>query len=235
MYNKLNLIGQKYGKLKVVSSVDSKNNKTRWHCLCDCGNKCIVFTSYLRSGRTKSCGCLRKKPKNYQLPRYKYVKHGHCLNGTKSKTYRNWQLMIYRCDNPKNKDYQYYGARGIKVCSSWYDFQNFLNDMGEAPSQKHNIHRINNDGNYEKENCRWTTLHFHIRNTRKRIDNTSGYVGVVYNKATKKWYSSVTINKKKVRLGTYENKKDALIARNKYIIENSLDKIGYKIQEYIEI
>ena len=121
-----------------------------WECLCECGNKTIVSASYLRNGKIKSCGCLRKEGNN--------TKHQHTSRShTPSPTYSSWIKAKQRCNNPNVPNWVDYGGRGIKVCDRWLDsFENFLADMGERPDGT-TIDRINNDGNYEPGNCKWST------------------------------------------------------------------------------
>jgi len=145
----INLIGQNFGRLIVIKQIDiSKNGHSRWLCECNCGSKKIILSDSLKSGRTKSCGCLsREKTKQ------RFIKHGH----KGSKTYESWQHMNQRCNNPNNQNYSYYGDRGITVCKQWRKFENFLKDMGKRPSNKHSLDRINNNDGYYKENCQWAT------------------------------------------------------------------------------
>lgn len=155
----LDLIGQKFGRLKVIQRSDKKQlRETCWLCICDCGGKIIVRGSSLRKGDTKSCGCLKKGGNN--------LKHGHSRVGQRSKTYRTWRGMVNRCVCKIHEHYHYYGGRGIQVCDRWIKFENFLEDMGESPSIDHSIDRINNERGYCKENCRWATHKEQCRNRR---------------------------------------------------------------------
>jgi len=160
----IDLTGKRFGRLVIIQRVD--NNKwrnIRWLCLCDCGNKKIVRIDHLKSGATKSCGCLRiEATKNRNV---KNAKHGHTRGGKPSLTYASWKSINERCANPNNRYYDCYGGRGIKVCERWMKFENFLEDMGEVP-ERYQIDRIDNNENYCKENCRWATPKQNSRNKR---------------------------------------------------------------------
>jgi hypothetical protein len=97
----------------------------------------------------------------------KVTKHG----GSKLPEYQIWSAMIQRCLNPNNKRYKDYGGRGIKVCDRWLEFENFYEDIGPRPTPEHVIDRINNDGPYEKSNCRWATPSESARNKFRNIDD----------------------------------------------------------------
>lgn len=131
-------IRQKFNHFVVLERIGTaKDGHSIWLCQCDCGTEKIIRSNNLR--RTKSCGCQK----------YKH-------NKTNTTIYHVWSTMIQRCTNPNNKDYHNYGGRGITVCKEWLEFSNFYKDMGECPKRR-SIDRINNDGNYYKENCRWAT------------------------------------------------------------------------------
>jgi hypothetical protein len=137
--------GKKFNKLTVLEFAGKINNKRHvfWSCKCDCGNIVTVRGDSLRLGATKSCGCFRGSIK----------KHGMAY----SLTYRSWINMKQRCSNKNNIGYSRYGGRGIKVCDRWLEsFENFLEDMGKRPNGM-SIDRIDNDDNYEPDNCKWST------------------------------------------------------------------------------
>lgn len=140
----LDLVGQKFGRLLVTSRAPKRENSRRayWNCKCDCGNERVVYSYHLRCGVQVSCGCYAKE---------KNTSHGMAH----SPEYTAWAAMIQRCENPKNPKYPRYGARGISVSESWHTFENFYADMGDSGGLT--LDRINNDGNYENGNCRWTT------------------------------------------------------------------------------
>lgn len=164
------IIGKEFGRL--LSIYETKphvlpcgKKPRRFLCLCNCGEYTEVALDNLRHGRVKSCGCLQRE----KASRSQY-KHGHTGNDKPTPTYMSWYNMKQRCHNPNNDVYKYYGGRGITVCDGWLDsFENFLEDMGERPEGT-SIDRINNDGNYDPSNCRWTTKKEQARNRRKRVN-----------------------------------------------------------------
>ena len=153
--------GKTFNRLTVISRAESSHKGTaRWTCRCVCGNEIVTLGSSLRNGNTKSCGCLRVDVNDKRS-----TKHGHATNGI-TPTYHTWAGMKNRCSNKTHKDYKNYGGRGIVFCDEWNDFTNFLFDMGVKPNGK-SLDRINNEGDYCKNNCRWATPKEQANNKRK--------------------------------------------------------------------
>jgi hypothetical protein len=159
---RLELTGQVFGRLKVLENAGvDKEKKLLWKCECVCGNSLVVVGGSLRSGLTKSCGCLRKEVSSGLTKTHGMREHP---------LYSTWCNIKGRCLNTKRKEYNYYGRRGIRVCDEWVnDFPRFLSDMGDKPSSKHSIDRVDNNGNYCKENCRWSTKSEQSRNCRNTV------------------------------------------------------------------
>lgn len=123
-----------------------------------CGTPFRARRDSLLERRIKSCGCFQKAMGRKQGLANKVHGHTRTRNGIRwvSKTYISWRNMLSRCENPKSKDYKNYGGRGIMVCSAWHWYPYFLEDMGRRPTGR-SLDRINNDGHYERTNCRWAT------------------------------------------------------------------------------
>ena len=154
------MIGSRYGRWTVLSEHPTRQNRKRMFlCRCDCGTVSVVASGNLKSGISKSCGC-------YGRERTHEAKFMHGRNSS-DRTYRIWSAMRARCNDKSHVNYPRYGGRGIKVCERWNDFRVFLLDMGEAPLGL-SIDRIDNNCDYEPENCRWTTTEEQSRN---RSDN----------------------------------------------------------------
>jgi hypothetical protein len=173
MSRMIDLTGRKFCRLLVLAAVGARTTaggqrKTTWQCLCECGSRVVVDGCSLKTGGTKSCGCLK-----HDRSRAMLTKHGHRSGASPSQTYSSWRGMIGRCTDTKHVAWKYYGGRGITVCDRWRDFRRFLEDMGERPPCT-TIDRINGNGNYCKDNCEWTTQKQQTRHTRRNVTVTLG-------------------------------------------------------------
>lgn len=162
-YKCSNIAGQQFNSWYVIKEAPQRPPRTRyWFCRCVCGKEREVSQHQLTSGKSKSCGCSHSG--NHKT-------HDMC----QTITYRSWQYMRNRCNNPHTTQYRFYGGRGIRVCQRWNKFENFLTDMGIRPTKEYSIERKNNDGNYEPNNCHWVNQIEQANN--KRSNNIITFQG----------------------------------------------------------
>jgi len=155
------LSGRVFGQLQALSRVKRDRHAAGprnvvWHCLCSCGAETTARSDKLLSGRTVTCGDHSRHPPPYR----------HAL------TYGSWRGMLWRCHDPRGKNWRLYGSRGVEVCERWTGrggFENFFSDMGPRPSAQHSIDRLDNNKGYEPGNCRWATRIEQRRNQRKSL------------------------------------------------------------------
>jgi hypothetical protein len=159
MSNRKPLEGTKIGRWTVLEYVGMKGKSNSYYsCRCDCGTLSTVSTQSLTSGN--STRCLHCRSGGHKI-------HGHNRNNKPTPTYKTWHTMKIRCSNPKSNRWKYYGGKGVKVCERWNDFKNFLADMGERPVGM-TLDRINTNGDYTPDNCKWSTYKEQNNNRRKR-------------------------------------------------------------------
>lgn len=215
-------IGDKFGKLTLLEVLRRVGYEKIGYFICDCGNKTEGYINNVKSGKKRSCGCLRKE----YLKNPVQKKHGL----SQTKTYSSWMNMLYRCNNSKATGYENYGGRGISVCERWLSFENFLHDMGERPEGK-TIDRIDTNGNYEPSNCRWATKSEQISNSRKSRVASSFYKGVSYYKHRDCWEAYIDSNGKRKRVGYFKTEEEAFIAYKKAYIEANKTNPPYPMKQ----
>lgn len=181
----IDLTGQRYGRLVVIELCNYKSagGRVQWVCKCDCGNTLVVTRAHLRSGETTSCGCLR-----LELLKTRSIKHG--MHGTR--IYNIHRKIKERCTRPGTTKYAEYGGRGITIVEEWLDFSNFHEWAKLNGYEEHlTIERINNDGPYSPENCKWATVDEQNKNRR----NTKKYTINGETKLVPGWAEYYEINK----------------------------------------
>ena len=173
----IDLTGQRYNRLTAIQPAGKIGGRIAWLFDCSCGKTITTTANSVRTGKTKSCGCLKKEQaaENGKLSAKSIldrIKHGHASKNSKTRdVYNIWCTIRARCLCPTCADYASYGGRGIKICERWSDPANFINDMGPRPSKKHSVDRVDNDGDYEPSNCKWSTPEQQANNRRKRSCN----------------------------------------------------------------
>lgn len=174
-----NLIGMKFGRLTVLKRVEPFSYPIYWRCICDCGNEVTVRGSHLKDEHVRSCGCLAVDTS---------TTHGL----SNHRIYNIWCKMLSRCNNSHNNEFHNYGARGIKICDEWQlNFMSFYNwSMKNGYSDNLTIDRIDNNGNYEPNNCRWTTAKEQANN--RRSNKLLEYNGEI--KTIAQWCEMYSLN-----------------------------------------
>ena len=198
MGKKIDETGQSFGKLLVIQE-DTRIKKTHayWVCLCACGNVVTVDGLKLRSKHTNSCGCLRRK-------------HGY----SQTAEYGSYKKMMRRCYDPLSENYGFYGGRGIKVCDRWRNsVEAFMADMGKKPQEDYTLDRIDVNGNYTPENCRWADPQTQQKNKRVCKKSKTGVTGVIPYKD--KYQANIRVDGRLHHLGYYDTVAEAAIARSK--------------------
>ena len=175
------LISRQFGRLTVmdfegIHTTPCGTRRKMWRCRCECGNESVVAENNLKNGTTKSCGCWK-----YEKLKERNTIHG----GSNDRLYRIWKNMKRRCDSPNDKRYKTYGGKGVKVCEEWsnnyqsfkeWAYANGYDDSAEF--QKCTLDRVDNDGDYEPNNCRWATMKEQANN--KRTNRIVVYNGCKY-------------------------------------------------------
>lgn len=213
------LSGRRFGRLLCVESesriMSSKRRQVYWKCQCDCGNVAFVRPQQLKEGITVSCGCYNKE--RVSEPR----KHGM----SNSPEYKIFKDIKRRCEEPNRKSYKNYGGRGIKCL--WESFEQFYEEMGTRPSNKHTIERKNVDGDYCKENCIWTDdLSLQAYNRRPKSNSKTNIPGVTEDTAGYGYLARISVNYKRIYLGFFKSLYDAAKARK----EAELQYYGFNLK-----
>jgi len=209
MRKKLDIAGQTFTNVLVLEEHPVRSHgKVKWVCQCLlCGGTFITIGSALKSNRITSC-CAQWKPTH---------------NMSNSRPYKIWQSMKNRCFNKNCKEYLHYGGRGITICEDWLSFDKFWEDMRETYTDVLSIDRIDVDGNYCKQNCRWATNSQQALNKRKSPGKSSQYRNVYYSKADDRWCASIVIPHKQLKyIGGYHTELEAALAVDEYIRKHNL-------------
>lgn len=214
MGKKLDLINQRFGRLQVFSECARRKDKSVvWLCLCECGSLTEVSTNHLRMSRVLSCGCLAADNSRKVI-----TKHGM----SDTPVHKVWKNMKQRCYNTKCDKYEDYGGRGISVCDEW------LNDsaafiiwaLDSGYSEELQINRVENNGNYEPNNCNFITRSENCNNKRPYKNNSSGYRRVALDSKKESYEALVTYRGRRHYLGRYRTSREAAVVGDKFIIKN---------------
>lgn len=159
--NAKDITGNKYGKWTAIEQGERSGGRIKWWFKCECGKSKLLHSSNIVAGKSLSCGCDKGTHKNSYVPEWMV-----------------WYSMVNRCTNEKSQAWSFYGGRGVNVCESWLEYENFILDMGFRPTDKHQLDRVDNSNGYKKSNCRWVLS---VDNVRNRRDSKYWFVnGVKY-------------------------------------------------------
>ena len=192
-------VGVKFNRLTNLGE-SHRDNGVIYNWLCDCGNVIKHSAHNIKKGSTKSCGCLREEIAGHKIG-------NHNMTGTKE--HNTWCGIRNRTNHRHKSTRRWYYDKGVKVCKSWLEsFENFYQDMGDCP-EGYTLDRIDPDGDYCKENCRWASYEMQSINKGSFRNNTSGVKGVTFDKKNGKWKAYIYSNNKMIYLGLHENLEDA--------------------------
>ena len=201
------LVGKRFGWLTVIAEAGrSKDRHIRYECVCECGARKVVSGNCLISGKSRSCGCKKN------------TKHGASRLQNRERLYDVWCAMRRRCKGVNSQDYHNYGGRGIKICDEWDEYDNFRKWAYEngykddAPKGECTIDRIDVDGDYTPDNCRWVDASMQMFNKRRQKSKL-GIRGVYFRDRENKFCAMIVKNRKHIYLGSYERIEDAVTAR----------------------
>lgn len=198
-------VGTKFWRLTVVAFAGlDRGRRTRWRCECECGNMHEAGAYDIKSGNTKSCGCWNRETSSMVGK----AKKTHGL--TRNPIHQTWYDMMRRCYDSRHNQFSNYGTRGITVCERWHDVERFYEDMGDKPSSRHSIDRLNVNGGYCKENCRWATPSQQGLN--KQIHSTMDWG--IQHRGAGRYIVRVTVHGSRVCLGTFDTIENARMARD---------------------
>lgn len=212
----MDISGQIFGRLTVVSRAESRRGRAYWRCVCECGAERVVDMTNLRTGVAQSCGCLRRERTIEAKTR-----HGESGNtaAPRSREYKAWAEMLKRVRATRGKNFRNYTARGIGVCVRWEgSFETFLADMGRCPAG-YSLDRIENDLGYQPGNCRWAD--WSTQSINRRVARPSSIARGVNRLPSGRFQATVKRHGISRRLGTFSTVGEAVVARDAALAELS--------------